>query len=76
MRGGQRNQWDGGRNAVSGDISVTERASAKANMAREVWAGVLPLALQPQPPVVDAAPSGSPGYMQQWHETACARTAA
>jgi nitroimidazol reductase NimA-like FMN-containing flavoprotein (pyridoxamine 5'-phosphate oxidase superfamily) len=48
----------------------------EADMTREVWAGVLPLALQPQAPVVDAAPSGMPGYVRQWHETACAHTVA
>jgi hypothetical protein len=48
----------------------------EADMTREVWAGVLPLALQPQAPVVDAAPSGTPGYVRQWHETACAHTVA
>jgi uncharacterized protein len=48
----------------------------EADMAREVWAGVLPLVLQPRTPVVDAAPSGTPGYVRQWHETACAQTVA
>jgi hypothetical protein len=37
-----------------------------ADMALPVWAGVLPLALQPQAPVVDAAPAGTPGYVAEW----------
>jgi nitroimidazol reductase NimA-like FMN-containing flavoprotein (pyridoxamine 5'-phosphate oxidase superfamily) len=45
------------------------------DMTREAWAGVLPLALQPQTPIADAAPTGTPGYVQQWQETACAQTA-
>jgi uncharacterized protein len=46
----------------------------EADMTREVWAGVLPLALQPRTPIVDAAPSGTPAYVHQWYETACANT--
>jgi hypothetical protein len=38
-----------------------------ADMARPVWAGVLPLALQPQAPLVEAAPTGTPDYVRHWH---------
>ncbi|WP_010094858.1 pyridoxamine 5'-phosphate oxidase family protein [Burkholderia ubonensis] len=36
------------------------------DLSLPVWAGVLPLALQPQAPVVDAAPTGTPEYVKQW----------
>lgn len=35
-----------------------------------VWAGVLPMALAPLPPEVDAAPAGTPDYVRQWEESA------
>jgi len=35
-----------------------------------VWAGVLPMALLPLPPVVDAAPLGTPAYVQDWADRA------
>ena len=35
-----------------------------------VWAGVLPMALQPQMPIVEAAPSGMPAYVRQWQARA------
>ncbi|PMS38360.1 hypothetical protein B0G57_12255 [Trinickia symbiotica] len=37
-----------------------------ADMNRPVWAGVLPLALQPLAPLVDAAPTGTPDYVRHW----------
>jgi nitroimidazol reductase NimA-like FMN-containing flavoprotein (pyridoxamine 5'-phosphate oxidase superfamily) len=42
----------------------------EADMTLPVWAGVLPLALQAQPPVVDAAPAGTPGYVAAWQRAA------
>ncbi|WP_431825387.1 pyridoxamine 5'-phosphate oxidase family protein [Burkholderia sp. F1] len=38
----------------------------EADLSLPVWAGVLPLALQPMAPVVDAAPTGTPEYVNQW----------
>ena len=35
-----------------------------------VWAGVLPMALLPLAPVVDAAPAGTPGYVREWMDSA------
>lgn len=35
-----------------------------------VWAGVLPMALLPLAPVVDAAPAGTPDYVQEWRDRA------
>lgn len=35
-----------------------------------VWAGVLPMALLPLPPVVEAAPVGTPDYVQEWRDSA------
>jgi len=35
-----------------------------------VWAGVLPMALLPLSPVVDAAPAGTPDYVQEWRDSA------
>ena len=35
-----------------------------------VWAGVLPMALLPLPPVADAAPVGTPDYVQAWRDGA------
>ena len=35
-----------------------------------VWAGVLPMALLPLPPVVDASPLGTPAYVQDWADRA------
>ncbi len=35
-----------------------------------VWAGVLPMALLPLAPVVDAAPAGTPGYVREWKDSA------
>lgn len=35
-----------------------------------VWAGVLPMALLPLPPVVDAAPAGTPAYVREWQDSA------
>jgi len=32
-----------------------------------VWAGVLPLALRPLEPVVQAAPTGTPEYVRRWN---------
>ncbi|MGU7772174.1 pyridoxamine 5'-phosphate oxidase family protein [Burkholderia sp. MR1-5-21] len=40
------------------------------DLSLPVWAGVLPLALQPQAPVVDAAPTGTPEYVRRWHTVA------
>ena len=34
-----------------------------------VWAGVLPMALLPLPPVVEAAPAGTPDYVQEWRDS-------
>lgn len=34
-----------------------------------VWAGVLPMALLPLPPVVDAAPAGTPDYVREWKDS-------
>ena len=42
----------------------------EADMPRPVWAGVLPLALRPLAPLVDAAPTGTPHYVQAWEQTA------
>lgn len=36
------------------------------DLALPVWAGVLPMALMPLPPEVDAAPAGTPDYVRQW----------
>ncbi|MFC0398018.1 pyridoxamine 5'-phosphate oxidase family protein [Paraburkholderia rhizosphaerae] len=47
----------------------------EADMTREVWAGVLPLAMRPRTPIIDAAPSGTPDYVRQWHEIASANAA-
>ncbi|NPT53848.1 pyridoxamine 5'-phosphate oxidase family protein [Paraburkholderia elongata] len=55
-------------------ISTGGPKDDEADMALPVWAGVLPLALQPQMPVVDAAPTGTPDYVQQWQDAASART--
>lgn len=58
-------------------ISLDEAASKirtggpkddEADMDRPVWAGVLPLALQAQAPVVEAAPTGTPDYVRQWEQ--------
>ncbi|MCO5400719.1 pyridoxamine 5'-phosphate oxidase family protein [Ralstonia soli] len=35
-----------------------------------VWAGVLPMALLPLAPVVEAAPAGTPDYVQEWKDSA------
>lgn len=35
-----------------------------------VWAGVLPMALLPLAPVVEAAPAGTPDYVQEWRDSA------
>ena len=35
-----------------------------------VWAGVLPMALLPLPPVVQAAPAGTPDYVREWRDSA------
>ncbi|WGS45273.1 pyridoxamine 5'-phosphate oxidase family protein [Burkholderia sp. JSH-S8] len=43
---------------------------AEADLSLPVWAGVLPLALQPQAPIADAAPAGTPDYVRQWHARA------
>ena len=40
-----------------------------------VWAGVLPMALLPLLPVVDAAPTGTPDYVQAWRDSARAPVA-
>ncbi|WP_296224706.1 pyridoxamine 5'-phosphate oxidase family protein [Ralstonia sp. UBA689] len=40
------------------------------DLALPVWAGVLPMALLPLPPVVDAAPAGTPDYVREWKDTA------
>lgn len=40
------------------------------DLALPVWAGVLPMALLPLAPVVDAAPAGTPDYVQEWKESA------
>lgn len=34
-----------------------------------VWAGVLPMALLPLAPVVEAAPAGTPDYVQEWRDS-------
>ena len=41
-------------------------------MDRPVWAGVLPMALQPLAPLTDAAPTGMPDYVRAWASTASA----
>ncbi|PCE33407.1 pyridoxamine 5'-phosphate oxidase family protein [Burkholderia ubonensis] len=41
-----------------------------ADLSLPVWAGVLPLALQPMAPIVDAAPTGTPEYVKRWHALA------
>lgn len=60
-------------------ISLDEAASKirtggpnddEADMDRPVWAGVLPLALKPLAPVVDAAPTGTPVYVRTWETAA------
>lgn len=38
----------------------------EADLGLPVWAGVLPMALQPLSPIADAAPAGTPGYVRQW----------
>lgn len=43
------------------------------DMGLAVWAGVLPMALLPLPPVVDAAPLGTPAYVQAWEARARVR---
>jgi nitroimidazol reductase NimA-like FMN-containing flavoprotein (pyridoxamine 5'-phosphate oxidase superfamily) len=40
------------------------------DMSRPVWAGVLPLALQPQTPVAESAEMEEPDYVQRWHKAA------
>ncbi len=40
-----------------------------------VWAGVLPMALLPLTPVVDAAPAGTPDYVREWGDSARASAA-
>lgn len=35
-----------------------------------VWAGVLPMGLLPLPPVVEAAPAGTPDYVREWRDSA------
>lgn len=42
----------------------------EADMDRDVWAGVLPLALQPQQPIADTAPGTTPDYVAQWIDAA------
>ena len=37
-----------------------------ADLEIPVWAGVLPMALSPLEPVVQAAPSGTPDYVESW----------
>lgn len=45
------------------------------DLALPVWAGVLPMALLPLSPMVDGAPAGTPGYVQEWKDSARARVA-
>ncbi|HEX7748752.1 MAG TPA: pyridoxamine 5'-phosphate oxidase family protein [Bordetella sp.] len=42
----------------------------ETDMARPVWAGVLPLALQPLPPVAESAVMDEPDYVQRWQKSA------
>jgi nitroimidazol reductase NimA-like FMN-containing flavoprotein (pyridoxamine 5'-phosphate oxidase superfamily) len=60
-------------------IALTEAASKirtggpvddEEDLALPVWAGVLPMALTPRAPVVDAAPAGTPDYVRQWQADA------
>ncbi|NYH25231.1 pyridoxamine 5'-phosphate oxidase family protein [Paraburkholderia bryophila] len=47
----------------------------EADLNLPVWAGVLPLVLQPQMPVVVAAPRGTPDYVERWQNATVHRTA-
>ncbi|QWC92347.1 pyridoxamine 5'-phosphate oxidase family protein [Cupriavidus metallidurans] len=47
-------------------------ADDEADMDRPVWAGVLPMALQPLAPLTDGAPTGTPDYVRAWASTASA----
>lgn len=42
----------------------------EADMARPVWAGVLPMALQPQTPVAESAAMDEPDYVRRWQQAA------
>jgi uncharacterized protein len=42
----------------------------EADMSRPVWAGVLPMALQPQMPVAESAEMDEPDYVQRWQKAA------
>ncbi|WP_175782503.1 pyridoxamine 5'-phosphate oxidase family protein [Burkholderia anthina] len=55
-------------------ISTGGPKDDEADMAIQVWTGVLPVALRPLTPVVDAAPTGTPEYVQQWQAAADPRT--
>lgn len=56
-------------------ISTGGPEDDEADLNLPVWAGVLPLALQPQMPVVAAAPRGTPVYVERWRDAAVNRTA-
>ncbi|WP_411193212.1 pyridoxamine 5'-phosphate oxidase family protein [Paraburkholderia sp. B3] len=68
-------------------ISLAEAASKRrtggpnddeADLARAVWAGVLPMALRPLPPEVEPAARGAatPGYVDDWARRAAGAPAA
>ncbi|WP_035558512.1 pyridoxamine 5'-phosphate oxidase family protein [Burkholderia sp. 9120] len=56
-------------------ISSSGPEDDEADLNLPVWAGVLPLALQPGMPVVVAAPRGTPDYVERWQDAAVHRTA-
>jgi len=39
-------------------------------MSRPVWAGVLPMALQPRAPVAESAAMDEPDYVLRWQKAA------
>ncbi|WGS52733.1 pyridoxamine 5'-phosphate oxidase family protein [Paraburkholderia sp. D15] len=47
----------------------------EADLPLPVWAGVLPMALQPRTPIVAAAPRGTPAYVQRWQDAVNGGTA-
>ncbi|RQS57412.1 hypothetical protein DID96_36710 [Burkholderia sp. Bp8963] len=53
-----------------GKVRAAGPEDADSDMSRPVWAGVLPMALQPGTPVADAAPGGTPEYVQHWEALA------
>jgi nitroimidazol reductase NimA-like FMN-containing flavoprotein (pyridoxamine 5'-phosphate oxidase superfamily) len=42
----------------------------EADMSRPVWAGVLPMALQPRMPEAESAATGEPDYVRRWQQAA------